>query len=137
MLSVRYGNTLTIALVALPVLSISAMMSSTNHFLFWIEFVIVVVTGVSVLFCLFPAYWRSHNHAFLYLAFAFMVGIFDCVADHTIALWHMPHRQYLAYVILRRLARLAGFILLAVGVIGLTRSDFAEAARTDDTTPNA
>jgi|SRR5467141_1216208 zinc transporter ZupT len=112
-------------------------MSSTNHFLFWIEFVVVVVTGVSVLFCVFPAYWRSHSHAFLYIAFAFMVGVFDSVADHTIALWHMPRRQYLAYVILRRLSRLTGFILLAVGVISLTRSYLAEAAPTDDTTPNA
>ena len=35
-------------------------MSSINQFLFWAEFLIVVVIGVSVLFCVFPAYWRSH-----------------------------------------------------------------------------
>ena len=112
-------------------------MSSINQFLFWAEFLIVVVIGVSVLFCVFPAYWRSHSHALLYLAFAFMVAVFDSVADHTIALWPMPHRQYLAYLILRRLARLAGFILLAAGVISVTRSHFAKDAPKDDTTPNA
>jgi hypothetical protein len=109
-------------------------MSLTNHYLFWAEFVIVVVTGVSVLFCVFPAYWRSHRYAFLYLAFAFLLALYNSVADHTIALWHMSHGQYIAYLILRRFARLAGFILLACGVVSLTRSYLAAAAPKDDET---
>src|SRR5438128_12196950 len=103
-------------------------MASLNHFLFWANFVIIVVTGVSVLFSVFPAYWRGHNRAFLYLAFAFMLAVFDTVADHSIALWHMPHQQYVAYLVLRRIVHLAAFILLAVGVVSLTRSYFAATA---------
>jgi hypothetical protein len=112
-------------------------MPALNHYLFWISFVFSVVVGVTVLFAVFPAYWRSHDRAFLYLAFAYMVSIFDAVADHTIALWHVPRQQYLAYLILRRLVHFAAVILFAVGVVRLTRSYFMTDARDHDTTPVA
>jgi hypothetical protein len=112
-------------------------MASLVHYLFWISFAVIVITSVSALFSVFPAYWRSHSRAFLYLAFAFMLAIFDAVADHTIALWHVPREQYIAYFILRQVAHLAGWILLTAGVIGLTRSHFSAAARKDNATPSA
>jgi hypothetical protein len=112
-------------------------MPTLNHYLFWISFVLSVVVGVTVLFAVWPAYWRSHNRAFLYLAFAYMLGIFDAVADHTIALWHVPRHEYLAFLILRRLVHFAAVILFAVGVIRLTRSYFNTVPRTHDTTPFA
>ena len=112
-------------------------MASTNHYLFWAEFVVVVIICVSVLFCVWPAYWRTHSHAFIYLALGFMVVVFNSVADHTIALWHVPRGEYLAYVILRRLARLAALILVASGVISLTRQYFDKIVRRDDSAPNA
>jgi hypothetical protein len=112
-------------------------MASLAHYLFWITFVVVVVTSVSVLFCVFPAYWRSHTRAFLYLAFAFMLSIFDAVADHTVALWHVPRQQYFAYIVLRRLVGLTGWILLAAGVVSLTRLHFSGTTRHDRTTPSA
>jgi hypothetical protein len=112
-------------------------MALLSHYLFWISFVIIVVTSVSVLFSVWPAYRRSHARAFLYLAFGFMLAIFDAVADHTIGLWHVSRQQYIAYVVLRRLAHLAGWILLSVGVISLTRLCSTEATQSDDTTPSA
>jgi hypothetical protein len=109
-------------------------MSSLNHFLFGASFIVIVVAGVSVLFCVFPAYWRGHNRAFLYLAFAFMFYIFDALADHTLALWPVPHQQYIAYLVLRRLTHIATVILLAAGVISLKRSYLAATGKADETT---
>jgi uncharacterized membrane protein YfhO len=97
-------------------------MASLNHLLFWVNYIIVVGAAVSALLYLFPAYRRRQNRAFLYLAFAFLLFIFDAVADHTFALWHIPWEQQFAYFVLRRLTAAATVILLAVGVIGLTRS---------------
>jgi hypothetical protein len=65
-------------------------MASLNHLLFWVNYIIVVGAAVSALLYLFPAYRRRQNRAFLYLAFAFLLFIFDAVADHTFALWHIP-----------------------------------------------
>ena len=110
-------------------------MAAFDHYLWWIGFVIAVVVGVTVLFAVFPAYWRSHDRAFLYLAFAYMIGIFDAVAERTVALWHVPRQQYLAFLILRRLVHFAVVILFAVGVIRLTRSYFTNRTRNHDTTP--
>jgi hypothetical protein len=108
-------------------------MAALNHYLFWVGFVFSVIVGVTVLFAVFPAYWRSHDRAFLYLAFGYMLGIYEAVTDHTIALWHVPGQQHLAYSILRRLVHFAAVILFAVGVIRLTRSYFARGARNHDT----
>lgn len=108
-----------------------------HHYLFWISFVVSVVVGVTVLFVVFPAYWRSHNRTFLYLAFAYMLAIFDAVTDHTIALWHVPRQQYLAFAILRRLVHFGTVVLFAMGVVKLTRSYFARDQRNQDATPFA
>jgi hypothetical protein len=112
-------------------------MAALNHYLFWIGFVFSVVVGVTVLFAVFPAYWRSRDRAFLYLAFAYMVGIYAAVTDHTIALWHVPGQQHLVYSILRRLVHFAEVILFAVGVVRLTRSYFAKSTANRDVTPVA
>jgi hypothetical protein len=112
-------------------------MLTFHHYLFWISFVVSVVVGVTVLFAVWPAYRRSHDRTFLYLAFAYILAIFDAVADHTVALWHVPRQQYLAFAILRRLVHFAAVILFAVGVLRLTRSYFTTGARNHDTTPNA
>jgi len=111
-------------------------MSSLNHFLFWANYIVVVVAAVSVLFCVFPAYHRGHNRAFLYLAFAFMLYILDAVSDHTLAFWQVPHQQYLAYLVLRRLAAAATVIVLAVGIISLTRSYLSPSRNDDEAKPN-
>jgi hypothetical protein len=112
-------------------------MAALNHYLFWIGFVLSVVVGVTVLFAVFPAYWRSHDRAFLYLAFAYAVGIYEAIADHAIALWHVPGQQHLVYSILRRMVHFAAVILFAVGIIKLTRSYFAKRARNHNSTPVA
>jgi hypothetical protein len=95
--------------------------------------VLSVVVGVTVLFTVFPAYWRSHERAFVYLAFAYMLAIFDAVGEHTIALARVPRQQYLAFLVLARLVHFAAVILFAVGVITLTRSYFARPRAIDDT----
>src|SRR4029077_19343374 len=96
-------------------------MQVTNRFLFWAEFVLVAVIGIKVLFSVFPAYRRSRQRAFMYLALGFMIVLFNSVADHTISLWHMSHQQYVTYQALRRATRLPGFVLVACGIISLTR----------------
>ena len=112
-------------------------MSTLNHSLFWISFVLSVFVSVTVLFAVVPAYWRTHDRAFLYLVFAYMLAIFDNVADHTIALWHVPLLQYIAYLLLRRMVYLADVVLFGLGVVSLTRSYFTRTRATDDTTPSA
>src|ERR1700731_1137891 len=91
-------------------------------FLFDFSYVVVVVVGVTVLFCVLPAYKRTRNRAFLYLTFAYMLAIFCAVSDHTIGLWHMSHQQWVSYRTLRWFAYFAAAILHAIGLILLSRS---------------
>jgi len=104
--------------------------------LYYINYALVVVTGVTVLFAVAPAYKRTHHRAFLYLTFAFMLRLFDVVSDYTIGRFRMPHNEYVVYHTLRMVASFAAVILLTLGIITITRSYLASSQSKSDATPN-
>jgi hypothetical protein len=103
--------------------------------LFDASYVVRVVVGVTVLFCVLPAYKRTRNRAFLYLTFAYMLSIFLAVCDHTIGLWDMSQRERVPYRTLLWFAYFADGILAAIGIILLTRSYFSAIGKTGEGKP--
>jgi hypothetical protein len=101
------------------------MSSGILYYLYYANYAVTVVAAVTVLFAVAPAFKRTRHRAFLYLTFAFMLRIFDVVCDYTIGRFRMPHSQYVFYRTLRMSASFTTVILLATGVIILTRSYLA------------
>jgi hypothetical protein len=108
---------------------------SRLNLLHYIYYALTVITGVTVLFAVAPAYKRTHHRAFLYLTFAFMLRLFDVVCDYTIGQFRMPHNQYVAYHTLRMLASFATVILLTLGIITITRAYLASSQSKSDASP--
>src|SRR5438132_128897 len=106
------------------------------NLLFDFSYVVYVVVGVTVLFSVLPAYKRTHNRAFLYLTFGYLLSIFLSVCNHTIGLWHMSHSEYVSYRTLWRFTSFATAVLIAMGLILLTRSYLCTTEKRDETKPN-
>lgn len=98
---------------------------------FYTGYAITVIAGVTALFCVWPAYKQTRHRAFLFLAAAFALGVFDAICDHTLGVMKMAPSEQKVYLIVRDLAYYATSILPAVGVILLTRSYLAALPRTD------
>jgi hypothetical protein len=96
-------------------------------------FVITLIVDAVVLTCLIPAYRRSRHPAFLYLMFAYLIGIFLITADYTIGQWHMSHNELVQYRTLRYFLYFADVLLSAAGVITLTRSYLSQSSTREDT----
>jgi hypothetical protein len=105
------------------------------RFLFHVSYAVTVIADITVLFFVWPAYKRTRQRAFLFLALAFAVGVFDTICDHTIGLIRMGHTDLIAYRTLRNVAHYGVIIFGAVGVILLTRLYLARLLRAD-ATPN-
>jgi protein-S-isoprenylcysteine O-methyltransferase Ste14 len=104
--------------------------------LFYTSYAITVIADVTVLFAVWPAYKRTRHRAFLYIAAALVLGIFDTVCDHTLGQSDMSPAQYIPYRTIRRFAYFADIILWATGLILLTRSYLAAIGKESDATSN-
>jgi hypothetical protein len=96
------------------------------------SYAVTVVADIIGLAVVWPAYKRTRNRAFLLIAAACALGIFDTVCDHTIGGTHMPHGQFVAYRTLRRFTYYADVILIVSGVVLLTRAYLAMLPPRDD-----
>jgi hypothetical protein len=104
--------------------------------LFYTSYAVTVIANVTVLFTVWPAYQRTRNRAFLYLAAALALGIFDTICDHTLGQADMAPVYYIPYRTVRRFAYFADVILLATGLTLLTRSYLASLPKDSDDTSN-
>jgi hypothetical protein len=98
-----------------------------HSLLFNLSLIITVAADIAVLFAVYPAFKRTKNKAFLLLGFAFLLGLFDTICDHTIALdaYRIGPQTFLAYYVLRKFSSFAVTLLDAAGVILLTRAFMA------------
>jgi hypothetical protein len=92
------------------------------HFLFNAEGAIQICVNVVVLYALFPAYKQTKHKGFLLLFYAYLIGTFNTICDHTIGLSNMSGASYVAYHSERRLAYIADCILATAGVLLIIRS---------------
>src|SRR5438046_46920 len=69
-----------------------------------------------------PAFKRTRNRGFLLIAFAFALGIFTTICDHTLATMRMSLLEWVFYRTIRRLSYFGDIICISVGVIVVTRS---------------
>ncbi len=96
------------------------------RFLFWASYVITVVMDAAALAVVWPAFKRTRNRGFLLIAFAFALGIFTTVCDHTLATTRMSQLEWIFYRTIRRLSYFGDIICISVGVIFVTRSYLAQ-----------
>ena len=96
------------------------------RFLFKLSLLISVGVNVIVLCHVFPAFRRTRNRAFLFIAIACVLGIVDTVWDHTVALQRMSDHDYIILRTLRRFAYFADCIFLGIGIVLLARPYLAE-----------
>jgi len=96
------------------------------RFLFNLSLLISVGVDVIVLCHVFPAFRRTRNRAFLFIAIACVLGIADTVWDHTVALQRMSDHDYIILRTLRRFAYFADCILWGIGIVLLARPYLAE-----------
>jgi hypothetical protein len=92
------------------------------NFLANASWIIQITVNVIVLFCLYPAMKQTKHRAFLLLFFAYLLGTFDTIFDHTIGLAPMPAPEYMVYRTFRRFAYWADMMLGCAGMVLLIRS---------------
>jgi hypothetical protein len=97
--------------------------------LFYLSYAFTVIGDAIGIAVVWPAFKRTRHRAFLFLAAAFVLGIFDTICDHTIGTIEMAPAQWVAYRTLRRFSYYADIILLVAGVVLLTRSYLAIAPK--------
>jgi hypothetical protein len=88
----------------------------------FLSFVVAVSANVAVIFNFIPAFRRTKNRAFVLIGFAALLGEFDTVCDHTIAIDMRGNPAYATYRIARRFTFMAGCVLGTAGVILLARA---------------
>jgi hypothetical protein len=96
------------------------------RFLFNLSLLISVSVDVIVLCHVFPAFRRTKNKAFLFIAIASVLGIVDTVWDHMAASQRMGDPGYVILRTLRRLAYFADCIFWCAGIVLLARPYLAE-----------
>ena len=95
----------------------------------WLSFLnnlsllVTVGTDVIILCHVVPAFGRTKNKAFLFLAFACLLGIVDSVYDHTLAsrVRRLEYDIYVAISTLRRFAYFVDCIAFTTGIVLLLR----------------
>ena len=82
---------------------------------------ITIVANLIVLRFLIPAYKIDRHKGILLIIFAYMIGTFDTVLDHTVSIKSMHHNQLLWFYFLRKGTYIANVILSTVGIIYTVR----------------
>src|SRR4029077_13614592 len=91
------------------------------RFLYKFSLLISVGVDVIVLCHVFPAFRRTKNRAFLFIAIACVLGIVDSVYDHAVPLQAVSDHDYIILRTLRRFAYFANCIFWCIGVVLLAR----------------
>jgi hypothetical protein len=94
-------------------------------FLYNLSLLISVGVDAIVLCHIFPAFRRTRNKAFLFIAIACVLGIVDTVWDHTGRLQATTDHSYIVLRTIRRFTYFANCIVWCIGVLLLTRSYLA------------
>jgi hypothetical protein len=81
------------------------------------------MANVTILFYVVPAFKRTKNRAFLWIACASLLGTFDTVCDYTIGIgsYRRGHPEYVTYRTFRKFTYFADCIFAATGVVLLAR----------------
>jgi hypothetical protein len=90
-------------------------------FLSNLSLLITVGVDVIVLCHVFPAYRRSRNRAFLFIAIACLFGIVGTAYDHLVILRGVSDPNYTIIRTLRRLGYFADCIFWCIGIVLLAR----------------
>jgi hypothetical protein len=61
--------------------------------LFYVSYAVTVIGNAIGIAVVWPAFTRTRHRAFLFLAAAFVLGIFDTICDHTIGTIEMSPDQ--------------------------------------------
>jgi hypothetical protein len=92
------------------------------RFLSQVSFLIIVAVDAVVLCHVYPAFRRTRNKAFVFIAVACVVGIIDSVYDHTVNLQALNNHDYIIARTFRRFTNFADNIFWGLGVVLLVRS---------------
>ena len=93
----------------------------------WLRFLsnvsLLVTVGVdAIVLChVIPAFHRTKNKAFLFIAIAAALGIIDTVHDHTVTLGDVTAYGYIFVRTLRRFAYFTDSICWCIGIVLLAR----------------
>jgi hypothetical protein len=52
----------------------------------FLSFIVFISANVAIIFNVIPAFKRTQNRAFMLMGFASLLGVFDTLCDHTIAI---------------------------------------------------
>ena len=96
------------------------------RFLFNLSLLISIGVDVIVLCYVFPAFRRTRNRAFLFIAIACVLGVVDTVWDHTVALQSVSDHDYIILRTFRRFAYFANCIFFGMGIVLLARPYLAD-----------
>ena len=96
------------------------------RFLFNLSLLISVGVDVIVLCQVFPAFRRTKNRAFLFIAIASVLGVVDTVWDHMAAPQRMGDPGYVLLRTVRRFTYFADCIFWGTGMVLLARPFLAE-----------
>ena len=91
-------------------------------FLSYVSLLVTVAVDAVVLCHVYPAFKRTRNKAFVFIAIACALGIIDTVYDHTISLQALTSHDYIFARTFRRFTYFADEILWCIGVVLLVRA---------------
>lgn len=91
------------------------------RFLSFVSLLITVAVDTLVLCYAYPAFRRTRNRAFAFLAIACALGIIDTVYDHTFNLQTLSDQDYIIARTFRRFTYFADEVLWCIGVVLLVR----------------
>ncbi len=91
------------------------------RFLSHLSLVLTIAVDAIVLCHVYPAFKRTRNKAFIFIAIACVLGIIDTVYDHTVSLQPMGDPNYIVTRTFRRLMYFADLISWCIGIVLLVR----------------
>ncbi len=91
------------------------------RFLSFLSLSITVAVDILVLCHVYPAFRRTRNKAFVFLAIACALGVIDTVYDHTVSLQTLSDHDYIIARTFRRFTHFVDEILWCIGVVLLVR----------------
>jgi len=122
-----------------------AQLSTLGHlrFMAWLDFLynlsllITVGADILVLCYVVPAFRRSKNRAFLFIAIACVVGIIDTICDHAVDARSLSESGYIVFRTFLRCGYFTDITFWALGIVSLTRTVLAgsQPTKSDDEVP--
>jgi len=89
------------------------------QFLNTAEWLSVIGVNVTVLYCIYPIYKRTRSRALVLLGYAYLIGTFDVVCNHTIGAERMTYKIAVTYRTFHYLIYIGVTLLGGIGLLKL------------------